>query len=184
MHCYLPWAWYVLYHRLLSCPYNVYECRRGRPPKSALISWAPDISSTSLEPASKRDTTFDSKSMASKSRIIEKRQSQRTVSSARVSSHVSTSFIKSWSWSSGASAEIVNLCNKSLSLLSSTVSGRSTCSFLALAGSNFLRQRGQIRGLKANRHLHIWNNEFCLMCHLRGEDHDIRTGGRICDHRG
>jgi hypothetical protein len=149
----LPWACYVGHHRLMTYPYNAYVSRRARSPKSIQISWVLDILSASLELASRRGTIVNGSESSQLEEII-----SHTVSSARVSSHTSTSFTNSWSWSSGASAATANLCNKSFSLFSSTVSGRSTWSFLALAGSNFLRQRGQIRGLKANRHLRvIWD---------------------------
>lgn len=98
--------------------------------------------------------------------LKKKTNNTHTVSSARESSHASTSFNNSWSWSSGDSAEIAILCNKSTSLFSSTVSGRSTWSLLALDGSNLLRQRGQIRGLNANRHLHHNVSFFLLGVHL------------------
>ena len=111
--------------------------------------------------------------------LRKKTNNTHTVSSARESSHASTSFNNSWSWSSGASAEIAILCSKSTSLFSSTVSGRSTWSLLALDGSNLLRQRGQIRGLKANRHLHnVW--VFLLGVHLGWKPRHTHGRQKMC----
>ena len=155
---YPPWAGSplqqlsdALFHRRSPYHYNVDGCRRDRFVRPFLLSWDRDGFPAPLELSSKRDTT--SIRDIAVSRTIIRQETIHTVSSARLSSHVSTSNVIFSSWFSGASQETASFCKKSFSLSLSVCSCQSTWSFLSRYDSNVSRQKGQTSGLKASRHL-------------------------------